>query len=79
MRIRLHFLVRMKMKVIKKIFTVGSSPFITNSSFVFYMTLMNNMVRKYGGYIGLSAMGVFLSLDSILFLPALAIGEAVQR
>ena len=78
LRIRLHFLVRLKMKVIKKIFAVGSSPFITELSFVFYMTLMNNMVRKYGGDIGLSAMGVFLSLDSILFLPALAIGEAVQ-
>lgn len=78
LRIRLLFLVRLKMKVIKKIIAVGSSPFITELSFVFYMTLMNNMVRKYGGDIGLSAMGVFLSLDSILFLPALAIGEAVQ-
>lgn len=76
--IRLHFLIRLRMKVVKKICAVGSSPFITELSFVFYMTLMNNMVRKYGGDIGLSAMGVFLSLDSILFLPALAIGEAVQ-
>ena len=78
LRIRLHFLIRLRMRVIKKICAVGSSPFITELSFVFYMTLMNNMVRKYGGDIGLSAMGVFLSLDSILFLPALAIGEAVQ-
>ncbi len=78
LRIRLHFLIRLRMKVVKKICAVGSSPFITELSFVFYMTLMNNMVRKYGGDIGLSAMGVFLSLDSILFLPALAIGEAVQ-
>lgn len=78
LRIRLHFLVRLRMKVVKKICAVGSSPFITELSFVFYMTLMNNMVRKYGGDIGLSAMGVFLSLDSILFLPAMAIGEAVQ-
>ena len=77
-RIRLSFLFRLRTKVIKKICAVGSSPFITELSFVFYMTLMNNMVRKYGGDIGLSAMGVFLSLDSILFLPALAIGEAVQ-
>ncbi len=78
LRIRLHFLLRLKMKVVSKICAVGSSPFITELSFVFYMTLMNNMVRKYGGDIGLSAMGVFLSLDSMLFLPALAIGEAVQ-
>ena len=78
LRIRLRFLVRLKMKVIRKICAVGSSPFVTELSFVFYMTLMNNMVKKYGGDIGLSAMGVFLSLDSILFLPALAIGEAVQ-
>lgn len=78
LRIRFHFLFRLKMKVIKKICVIGSSPFITELSFVFYMTFMNNMVRKYGGDVGLSAMGVFLSLDSILFLPALAIGEAVQ-
>ncbi|MDD4159743.1 MAG: MATE family efflux transporter [Synergistaceae bacterium] len=78
LRIKLPFLIRLKIKVIKKICAVGSSPFITELSFVFYMTLMNNMVKKYGGDIGLSAMGVFLSLDSILFLPALAIGEAVQ-
>ena len=78
LRIRLHFIVRPRIKVIKKIFAVGSSPFITELSFVFYTTLMNNMVRKYGGDIGLSAMGVFLSLDSLFFLPAMAIGEAVQ-
>ncbi len=78
LRIRLNFLFRLKMKVVGKILAVGSSPFITELSFVFYMTIMNNLVRKYGGDIGLSAMGVFLSLDSILFLPALAIGEAVQ-
>ena len=78
LKIRLHFIVRPRIKVIKKIFAVGSSPFITELSFVFYMTLMNNMIRKYGGDIGLSAMGIFLSLDSLLFLPAMAIGEAVQ-
>ncbi len=47
-------------------------------SFVCYMTLMNQLIIKYGGDAGLSAMGIFLSLDSLLFLPAMAIGEASQ-
>lgn len=62
----------------RKIFSVGSSPFFMEISFVAYMTLMNQLVLKYGGNAGLSAMGIFTSLDSLFFLPAMAIGEASQ-
>jgi len=78
LRIRLHFLLRPRGKVIKKICAVGSAPFIVEISFFLYMTVMNRMIRFYGGDLALSAMGVFFSLDSLLFLPAMAIGEATQ-
>ncbi len=76
--IRLHFLLRPRFKVIKKICAVGSAPFFVELSFVILMVLMNRMIHQYGGNLALSAMGIFFSLDSLLFLPAMAIGEAAQ-
>lgn len=78
LRIRLHFILKPKLKIIKKIITVGSAPFIMELSFVVLITIMNHMVLRHGGEIGLSAVGIFFSIDSLLFLPALAIGEAAQ-
>lgn len=78
LRIRLHFLLRPRWKVIKKIISVGVSPFIVELSFVLYMTVMNRTIHSYGGDMGLSVLGVFFSIDSLLFLPSLAIGEAIQ-
>ena len=78
LRIRLHFILRPRFKVIKKICAVGSAPFFVEISFVLFMTLMNQTIYKYGGDDGLSAMGIFFSLDSMFFMPAMAIGEAMQ-
>ena len=78
LRIRLHFILRPRIKVIKKICAVGSAPFLVEISFVVFMTLMNQTIYKYGGNNGLSAMGIFFSLDSLFFMPAMAIGEAMQ-
>ncbi len=62
----------------KRICAVGSAPFFMEISFVVYMTIMNQLVIRHGEEAGLSAMGIFLSLDSLLFLPAMAVGEATQ-
>ena len=78
LRIRAHFIGLPRWDVFKRICAVGSAPFFMELSFVCYMTLMNQLIIKYGGDAGLSAMGIFLSLDSLLFLPAMAIGEASQ-
>jgi putative MATE family efflux protein len=78
LKIRFYFLIKPRFKVIKKICAVGSAPFFIELSFVIFMTLMNRMIHQYGGDIALSAMGIFFSLDSMLFLPAMAIGEATQ-
>lgn len=78
LRIRPRFMFRPRLKVIKKIVSVGFAPFIIELSFVLYMTVMNRSIHRYGGDIGLSALGVFFAIDSLLFLPAMAIGEATQ-
>ena len=78
LRIRARHIRLPKWEMITKIFSVGSAPFFMEISFVVYMTIMNQLVLKYGGDAGLSAMGIFLSLDSLIFLPAMAVGEATQ-
>lgn len=78
LRIRLRYILRMRLKVIKRIVSVGFAPFIMELSFVLYMTIMNRTIHYYGGDMGLSALGVFFSIDSLLFLPSMAIGEATQ-
>lgn len=77
-KLRLHFMLRPKLSVLKKIVSVGIAPFLVEFAFVFYITLMNRLIHKYGGDIGLSAVGIFFSIDSLLFLPAFAIGDAAQ-
>ena len=78
LRIRARHIRLPRPEMIAKIFSVGSAPFFMEISFVVYMTIMNQLVLKYGGDAGLSAMGIFLSLDSLIFLPAMAVGEATQ-
>lgn len=76
--VRLRYMVRLRLRVIKRIVSVGFAPFIVELSFVLYMTIMNRTIHHYGGDMGLSALGIFFSIDSLLFLPSLAIGEATQ-
>lgn len=78
LRLRLSFLLRPQLEVIKRIVSVGFSPFIIELSFVLFMTVMNRTIHYHGGDLGLSALGVFFAIDSLLFLPAMAIGEASQ-
>ena len=77
-KMKLHFMLRPKLDVLKKIISVGVAPFLVEFAFVFYITIMNRLIYKYGGDLGLSAVGIFFSIDSLLFLPAFAIGEAAQ-
>lgn len=78
LRIRARFITIPRLDIVKRICSVGLSPFLVELSFVVFMTLMNRFVAFYGGNDGLSAVGIFLSIDSLLFLPAMAIAEATQ-
>ncbi|MCF0248092.1 MAG: MATE family efflux transporter, partial [Synergistes sp.] len=78
LKIRREFIGLPKFDVLKRIISVGSTGFFVEISFVVYMTIMSRLVTKYGGDVGLSVLGIFFSLDSLLFLPAIAVGEAAQ-
>ncbi len=64
--------------VIGRILAVGLAPCLTEVSFTFVLALFNRILRTYGGDLAISAMGIFFSLDSLLFLPVLGLAGGVQ-
>ena len=64
--------------VLGRIFAVGLAPFLTELSFTFVLILFNRLLRRYGGDMAVSAMGIFFSLDSLFFLPVLGLAGGVQ-
>ena len=78
LHIRPVYLLRPNLKVIRRICAVGFGQFVVEISFCLLMFIINNMTYRYGGSIGLSAIGIFSSIDTLLFMPSMAVGEAAQ-
>ena len=64
--------------IVRRILAVGLAPCLTEMSFTVVLALLNRVLRVYGGDLAISAMGIFFSLDSLLFLPVLGIAGGVQ-
>lgn len=64
--------------IFKRILVIGASPFFMEITFTFILIILNRVIYKYGGDMAISAVGIFFSLDSLLFLPVLGIGEGLQ-
>jgi putative MATE family efflux protein len=61
-----------------RIFQIGMAPFLMELSFTLLVGWINRLLREYGGDLYISAMGIFFSLDSLLFLPSIGIGQGLQ-
>ncbi|MDR2174478.1 MAG: MATE family efflux transporter [Synergistaceae bacterium] len=77
--------VRFKMKnflprpsVLGRVLLLGFSSFLTDMSFTLFMVLFNRALSAHGGSLAVSAFGAFMGWDSLLFMPVIGIGEAVQ-
>lgn len=64
--------------ILRRIVAVGLAPFLTEMSFTFILILFNRLLRRYGGDMAVSAMGIFFSLDSLFFLPVMGLAGGVQ-
>jgi len=69
---------KIRWEITRRILTIGFPPFLLEMTFVLMLALINRVIHYYGGDIGISAVGIFFSLDSLLFLPVIGIGEGVQ-
>jgi putative MATE family efflux protein len=76
LRIRLRYMIRLDIAAVRRIFEVGAPASLIQLNFVFVHGLITNASNTYGGDIAVSAAGIFMGLDSLLFMPAVAMGEA---
>jgi putative MATE family efflux protein len=76
LRLRLKFIIKLDLVSIGRIFTVGLPASLVQLNFVFVHGLITNSSNSYGGDLAVSATGIFMSLDSLLFMPAVALAEA---
>ncbi|HOI80837.1 MAG TPA: MATE family efflux transporter [Synergistales bacterium] len=78
LKIRRPLLLRPKKEIMLSALAIGVSPGLLEISFVILLILINRIMGGLGGDLAISAVGIFLSLDSLFFLPALGIGEGAQ-
>lgn len=64
--------------IVGPLLAVGLSPGLMELSFVVLLVMLNHILGSLGGDVAISAAGIFLSLDSLFYLPALGIGEGAQ-
>jgi Na+-driven multidrug efflux pump len=64
--------------LLRRIATVGFSAAVTEMTLCIFMLRFNRAVQTHGGDLGVSTVGIFLGWDSLLILPSMAIGEAIQ-
>jgi len=64
--------------VFKEMIFVGFSPALMEMFFVVVTVLLNRILVSLGGDLAISAMGIFFSLDSLIFMPIVGIGEGLQ-
>jgi putative MATE family efflux protein len=76
LRLRPRFMIRMEPAAIARIFSVGIPASLVQLNFVFVHGMITNASNTYGGDLAVSATGIIMGLDSLLFMPAVAMGEA---
>lgn len=77
-RLRVSSIVRPDASSVARILAVGLPSCLNQINFSLINVVITNTVSFYGGDLAVSATGVFTSLDSLLFLPAMSVGEACQ-
>lgn len=78
LKLKLRFVFGLDRSTMARIFAVGVPSCLIHLNFVMVHGVITNASSTYGGDLAVSATGIFMSLDSLLFMPAIAIAEACQ-
>ena len=71
-------LLPLRKEIVFPVLAIGISPGLLELSFVTMLVLLNHIMGSLGGDIAISAVGIFFSLDTLFYLPALGIGDGAQ-
>ena len=77
--IRLGFsIIKPEISIIKKISSLGASPFVMQSTESAIFVVFNSSLQRYGGDIYVGAMTIMQSVMQIIFIPAQGFSNGVQ-
>lgn len=77
LKIRLKYF-RLELSLVTRIVALGGAPFLMQITDSMMITLLNNQLRRYGGDLGISIMGVIMSLMMIIIMFVIGVGQGVQ-
>jgi len=78
MRLRPRFILRPDPGTIARILSVGTPACLANLNFVLMHGVITNVSNAYSGDLAVSAAGIVMGMDTLLFMPAVALAEACQ-
>jgi len=77
--IKLHFKnLRPQLAIIFKIFSIGFAPFGLQMANSVQQVILNKTLQEHGGDMALSAVGIILSVATILFMPVVGVSQGAQ-
>lgn len=69
---------RFNRKIIKDIFSVGSSAFAHGGAMSLTITLLNHILRLYGGAVAIATFGVMFRMLTFIFMPMVGLTQGLQ-
>lgn len=69
---------KLDLQVIGRIVTIGLAPFSMQLASSVVTALMNNSLRRFGGDLAISGLGIVNSLVTLIILPIIAINQGAQ-
>ena len=69
---------KLKLQIILDVLAIGFSQFVFQLSSAVLNVILNHALLKYGGSLAISAMGVALSVNTIVIMPTMGISQGAQ-
>ncbi len=69
---------RLRLPILISIVSIGFAPFAMQIANSVQQTLLNNALVAYGGDMALAALGIMMSISTLLFMPLIGISQGVQ-
>ena len=69
---------KLKLQIILDVLAIGFSQFVFQLSSAVLNVILNHALLRYGGSLAISAMGVALSVNTIVIMPTLGISQGAQ-
>ncbi|MCE1164954.1 MAG: MATE family efflux transporter [Bacteroidetes bacterium] len=69
---------RLQKEIVKKIFSIGISPFIMQVSASVVIVIFNNSLAKYGGDLAIASMAVTNAITMFIVMPIFGLNQGIQ-